>query len=435
MFNSLKQRLGIGFIRTASKILNAEKLAAWLMNGIPLSQFANYESYLQACSRKIWVSWKCLDVTAQAVQDTAYRFVNGATPDKDIKIPELEKLLKVPNEVFTFNEMRYLTTMHLKATGNAFWVKDGISILGTKPKGLYPLNPKRIQLRVDVQRGLLGYIYRANGLEIPFDVNEIIHFRRPHPNNDWYGLGDIEAGEAIFNDHINRATWGEKFWKNGAAPSTILVCEDQITDQDAWDKAKAKWQSEYGGSENSGKTAWLTGKWKKETLGMSQKDMEAIEASKWNVEQICHMHGVPLSVLGMREASNYATAKVEDMGFRRYTVKPIVTLIQDTLNTDLVTDFNPQAEIRFNISGLNNVNEVVTDYAPLFDRGCLSINDIRMVAGLPKIDGPLFDQHFILASYLPLEMAGVADQGKTDDAAKMLLARHVERALLTAPAK
>jgi HK97 family phage portal protein len=243
-----------------------------------------------------------------------------------------------------------------------------------------------------------------------------------------FGLGDVEASEDVFNEHLNRNKWGEKFWKNGAAPSGLLVCEESPNDKAEWELLKKQWQKEYGGVENSGKTAWLSGKWSYHQLGLSAVELQDIEKLKLNVEQIFAVHGVPLSVAGVRDAANFATARIDDIRFRRYTVKPLVRTIEAAINRGLAPGYGA-VNVRFNVVGLSNTGEIIADFAPLFDRGGISINELRERAGLVRLDEPLFDQYFINAGLVPLDLAGVADMGATNQTAKNIVERFVRDGL------
>jgi HK97 family phage portal protein len=400
-----------------------------LFGGIPIHQFRNYESYLQAVSKKVWAAWKACDICANSVSNTPF-VVKRAGGTDPVKVPELEQLFSAPNPFQTWRELEYLSVMHIKATGNGFWYKAEANLQGDRPRQIFPLNPRRIKIVPDERTGdPRGYIYQGtNGLQIPFDLEEVIHFRRPHPNNDYYGLGDIEPGEAIYNDHINRNTWGEGFWKNGASPSGILICEDNITDEKEWEQIKLKWKKDYQGMDNTGKQAWLSGKWRHEQLGLNAAEMQNIEQAKWNVEQIFLMMGVPLSVAGIRDAANYATADIDNQRFKEYTILPIVLLLQDTINTDLIHGWDPRLTLTFNVTGLINVGKVVQELGPAFDRGWITINEARERMGLDRDDdNPIWNQHFINAGLVPIELAGVsANGGATDQAAQAMIQRFIE---------
>lgn len=404
---------------------------AYTLGGIPLSRLGDFESYLQAGSRKVWVSWKACDMVATSVMNTPYQLLRKGSV-KPITVNGLSNLLELANEDMTFDELVYLTCLHVKFCGSAFWFKANQLPNNSQPRAIFPLNPKRVWIVPSKETGLIDkYIYHSNGTHMPLDKGDVIHFRRPHPNNDFYGLGDIEAGQELFNSHINRTVYEERYFANGAAPGAILINEDQVTDEQEWDRVKRKWKAEYGGVDNAGKTAWLTGKWKYQQIGLSAREMQNIEASKWTVEQICMQHGVPLSVVGLRDAANFATADIDNQRFKQYTVLPMVKLIEKTVNTDLIAGYAPGIQLKWIINDLINMGKALLDLQPGFDRGVFSVNEMRKAIGLePDSENPLWEQHFILNTLVPLELAGVvSDQPAVDQQAQDA----VQRAALPAP--
>lgn len=383
--------------------------------GIPLARLRDYQSYLEAGTKKIWASWKACDVTAETVMDTPFRIVNQN--GNELNNSELARITSYPNRWETWNELIYISVMHLKFTGSAFWYKSDANVMGERPKEVFWLNPKRVKIIPGKQDKIAGYLYTVNGRDIPFDPSEIMHFKRPHPDNDYWGLGDFEAGETLLNEAINHDTWTQKFWENGAAPSGLLTTEEEPADEASFRKLKADFQKQYGGAKNSGKIAWLTGKWVYQQMGMTARDLQDLEKTKWTTEQIFMLHGVPLSVAGVQSAANFATAKLDDIRFRKYTVKPLIRILEDTINTDLINGFAKGAKLRYRLTGLINTTELVTDHAPLFDRGVLSINDFREILNLERLeDDPIFDQHFLNAGLVPIDLAGISMASAIDPA-------------------
>ena len=62
------------------------------------------------------------------------------------------------------------------------------------------------------------------------------------------------------------------------------------------------------------------------------------------------------------------------------------------------------------------------DYGPLWEKGGLTINDLRELSGLPATDNPLHNQYFIRNGFVPLEMSGMTEPPLEDieDALKHL---------------
>lgn len=387
-----------------------------LFSPIAVHKFRDYADYLQAGSKKVWATWRAIDIIANSVKTTPWQVLRqGSTTE--VKIEGLERLMRYPNENETWRDFIYKTVFHYRLTGMAYWYKSEANLKGDRPRNLYTLNPKNVEIVPDPETGIKGYLFNVNGRKIPFERDEIMLFRRPHPNSDVHGLGDIEAAEPLLNEFINRGTVLEKFYQNGAQPSGLLINQStNAPSEEEWEKAKKKWQAQYGGLKNAGKLAWLTGSWTYQQLGMSAQEMQDIERTKYTVEQIFLLHGVPLSVAGIRDAANFATADIDNQRFREYTVLPDVLTMQDTINTDLVQGFDPRAELRFNVAGLINVGKLMVDYSPLFDRGGLTINELRGLAGLPQDEGnELWNATYINAGFVPLDLSGISAPGGVVD--------------------
>lgn len=415
-----KRLLGLssGLNRAGVKILKPSDL----LGSFDLTEFKSLQSYLEAGYKKVWASWKACDLVANIVVSTPHTLnrVGSSTP---AVVPDLTRLLTYPNEHQTFGDLLYQTACYLKWVGNAYWLKSESTLGGNRPKELFSLKPTKMRVLTDSSGELVGYRYwRSSGKFVDFDVEDVLHFKRPHPENDYYGIGDVEAGQELFKDILNRVEFQNAFWKNGGAPSGIISLQEGATsDQESWEKQMREMDDKFVGKKNAGKFVWLAGKWKFERIGLTGSEMQDLERLMLNTKQIFQLHGVPLSVAGIENAANYATAEVDEMNFRQNTVAPVVKIIQDTIQTDLVAGYGQNLEIRFNLSGLINVQRIMRDFGPLFDRGGMSINELREKAGLPRLSNPIFDQHYITAAYTPLDLAGIADQGATDRQAQRMI--------------
>lgn len=397
--------------------------------GVPLSRFATDEDFLQAACGKSWATWKACDIKAKAVVATPSKLVREKS-NTEIQVPELERMFKYPNENETWRDLLYSTMLHVYITGRGFWLKDEANLTGDRPRRLIGLNPKRVKIVPDSERGIRGYIYTMNGKEMAFDREEIIYFKRPHPNHTLLGLGEIEAGRSLIAEHVNRGAMSESYFAKGAVPSGILINKNYTGFDTDFDRIKKKWSADYGGVKNYGKTAFIAGDWSYQQLGLTFAEMQQMEAAKINVEQIFILHGVPLSVAGVQGAANFATADSDNQKFKEYTILPDVQMLQDTINTDLVAGFNPQAKLVFNVTGLVNIGKVATDYAPLFDRGIVTPNEIRAALGLPTDeDRAEWNAAYISAGLVPMDLAGIADLGTIDGQAQRTVQQFVQNVL------
>jgi len=197
--------------QTGTKMARIEDIFGGILfkDGLPLFDMANYAGYLKIGAGKVWVTWKCCDIKGHVLADTKFLLTRLGGDGKEVRNVPLQTLMQNPNPSDSWSDMLYKWAFHYDLTGNCFWYKDGANLNGDQPKALFPLNPKRIQIQVNRETGhLQGYLYRAGVTDIPFDVEEIIHWKRPHPDNDYWGLGEVEAGEDDGTlNHARSMTW------------------------------------------------------------------------------------------------------------------------------------------------------------------------------------------------------------------------------------
>ena len=394
---------------------------------VPIHKFAGYNSFLDVGCSKVWAAFRACHLKASVLLSTEL-LVTGKGKGEDDNVleqktaqsRELHRLLTSPNPYDSFAELEYMWAYHMELTGNAYWLKDEINSLG-QPKNLYPLLPQYIYVIPHATDKVERYVYKVNGQEIPFSPEEIIHFRRPHPKNLTFGLGHIEPAQDLYSGYISRNSYEEKFLKHGAMPSGILTYKgtdsDPATldslDPEQWNDLKRKWQAEYGGRENAGRTAFLTGDWAYTRMGLTQAEMQSLERERATIEEIFINHGVPLSIAGIKDAANYATARQDDINFRRFEIVPMLDIFVGKLNSEgcLITNFNEGWELGYELSGLVDVEQVSKDYTFAVNSGAMTLNEFREKIGLPKADDPLLDQHFVDGTRKPIELAGTESPG------------------------
>ena len=382
---------------------------------MPVHKFSDYASYIAVGSEKIWAAFRACHLVASVMVKTQFMLTgkDGLVIEKPD--PNLWKLFSQPNPYDSWEELIYVWAFHMKLTGNAFWLKDEMDGRG-RPKNLYPLMPQNVRVIPSVKDKVYGYQYSVNGRVIEFQPDEIIHFRRPSPKDSLMGMGDVEPSAALFSDQINRDNYNEKFLENGATPSGILMREEEVADQTEWEKFKQWWNQNYRGKKNIGKTAFLNGKWSYQQLGLTAQQMQNLEKEKVSIQNIFMAMGVPLSVAGIEKATSLATARQDDINFRKNECVPLIDILIGKLNSDagVLPAFGEGIKLDYSMSGLIDVEQTMKDYAPLFRMGALTINDLRELSGLTRTDNPLHDQYFIEGGLLPLEMAGMSEPAPAD---------------------
>jgi HK97 family phage portal protein len=330
-------------------------------------------------------------------------------------------ILETPNPYYSWEDLLYVWTFHMKLTGKAFWLLDEIGASG--PKTIYPLLPHLVKVVPGKGNTMIDhYTIRRDGVDVDLSTDEVIFFRKPHPMDYFSGLGEIAPSKELFKNTMARADLDSKFIEAGAVPSGVMSREEEYADEIEWDKMKKKFNEQYSGRKNAGKVAFLSGKWTYTQLGLNGAAMQAMEQLKWGIEQVFMVHGVPLSMAGMDKAANRATAIQDEINFKRLTVIPLIDLLVGKVNQQLLAKFPSKAgasTLSYKLQGLVDVGQVVKDLEPLFKAGGLTPNEYRMAAGFDKVEGdPLLDQHYIASGVVPVEMAGLTGASELADETK-----------------
>lgn len=393
------------------------KARPWIefVSDFKLTKLTDYDSYMRAGTSKLWASFKAVDTIAKAMISVPF-FPKMRDKKVEDENHPLAKLLVEPNPLDSWEDILYTWPFHIKFTGNAYWLKDEINGKG-QPSAIYPILPQFIEVVPDRDTRVKEYIYRVNGRVISIAPDEMIHFKNPHPNNVVFGLGDIEAGELMFDDYINRNKLEAHYLSKGGVPSGVLVREEEVEDPEEWKKFTSKWKSEYEGIDNTGKTAFLNGKWNYVKLGLNPAELQTMERSKMTVNNIFTLHGVPLSVAGMERAANYATSRQDSIHFKKHTIMPLLDMFCGKLNSGrvLCRTFDPALRLSYELGGLADVGGIMNEFGPLLDKGGMTRNELRAMCELEEVKGkPMMDEFLVSQGLVPIDMAGAGGGGASD---------------------
>lgn len=381
--------------------------------GVPITKLADFQSFIDVGCKKVWASFRACHLVASTLVSAQMRIAlkaaDGSMTNIESPTDPASMLLATPNPFDSWEDMIYMWTFHTKLCGTAYWMKDAVNGKG-QPLALYPLLPQYVAAIPDPKLKVKSWEYKVNGTVIVIPPESMIQFRRPHPNNLIMGLGDVEAGQDTISGYIDRNALDEKFLANGAQPSGVLTKKEATEDEGEWQAFREKWQASYEGTANAGKTAFLNGDWSYHKLGLTMQEMQAIERERWTVEQIFLIHGVPLSVAGLKDAANYATARQDAISFRQNECVPLLDLLVGRLNMvgGLAQAYNPNYRFVYDLAGLIDVEQLAKDYGPLVKLGAMTPNELRAMCGLQKSSDPYLDQFYIERNLVPLVLSGMS---------------------------
>lgn len=295
-----------------------------------------------------WV-YACVRAIAEELANMKFRLyqVKKDGTNEEIFEHELLDLLDGVNPFQSGYELKYLTSAHLEAVGNSYWLLDGVKSETDKPTAIYMLDPVHVRIaRAPSPIFIAGYKYTEKAKVTTYQPYEILHLKYPDPSDPIEGVGTIQS-LAQWIDSDNYATeFNRRFFLNGAKIGGLLESENALTSVQI-EQLRHSFENVYKGWENAYKVAILPKGTKYSEMGTSQKDMDFTNLQTMMRDKILAGFRVPKTVLGITEDVNRANAEATNYVFALRTIKPKMQLIVSYLNEFLVPRYGDDLYLDF----------------------------------------------------------------------------------------
>lgn len=367
--------------------------------------------------------YACVRILSEAIAGLPlhlYRYTNDGSKEKAIDHPLYLLMHDEPNPEMSAFVFRETLMTHLLLWGNAYAqiIRNGKG----EVVALYPLMPNKMTVDRD-QNGHLYYSYlhsseeadTMKGATVVLSPQDVLHI----PGLGFDGLvgySPIAMAKNAIGLAIATEEYGAKFFANGAAPSGVLEHPGTIKDPT---KVREAWQSQFGGSSNSGKIAVLEEGMKYTPISISPEQAQFLETRKFQINEIARIFRVPPHMLADLEKSSFSNIEQQSLEFVKYTLDPWVVRWEQSLARTL---FNPDEKkeyfFKFNVDGLlrGDYASRMSGYATARQNGWMSANDIRELENLDRIPAEEGgDLYLINGSMLPMASAGAAYSNNNTD--------------------
>lgn len=318
----------------------------------------------------------------------------------------LYELLRSPNpdsSQFQFLEM-HQTFMEL--VGESFWwvVKGQRS---KSPKQLYLLRPDLVSVVIDENSpyGLVkGYVLKKpDGAEIPFERDEIIHFKLPNPKDPYRGMGVVEAAMMYLQTEEFASDFTRHSILNSGRPSGILNFKGRIKESE-FEQIKRRFKKEYLGTKNTGKTMFINGAeaLDYQKLGMEIGEVALQELRDMGLDNVMVMWRVSKTMLGISDDVNLNNAREARAVWLENTIRNKNDRFVDQLTSTLLPMFGKSNQVQ-RIGYADLTSERIEEQKDEWSVGWgkwLTTNDIRAERGLDPVEGG--DSFYGSAAIIPL---------------------------------
>ena len=343
------------------------------------------EGFLRAYGEIGWL-YAVVFRIALGCGEVKWRLYNGSERSERTQISKnpILTLLDHINPFQTSNEFIELHTIYQDLVGECFWILN-YNALG-EPAEIWIPYPTKMSVVPDKQKFIKGYIYGIGENAIPFEPNEVIHFKYPNPLNQYRGLGPAQSIGIDLDAEIYSGKWNRNFFYNSARPDGVIEFDYNLSDEQ-FAKLKEQWSEKYKGVSKAHQVGLLEGGGKYKQIQNTIKDMDFSQLKRLNRDVILGVYGMPLSVMGISENVNKANAEAGDYTFARWIVKPRLDRIKHKLQEQLIPKFRKSDNLEIDYDEV--VPETIDQKKELAESGMragyLTINEARKLRGLDPL--------------------------------------------------
>lgn len=314
---------------------------------------------------------------------------------ESIKNHELKYLLNYePNAVN--DKVTFFETLiqNLLIHGNGFAVINRDA--NYKVESLQLLHPDLVTVKI-LKNGNVKYeISRLQARKKTFRPDEIIHVQASS-SNGFLGLSPLELNRSTFALALNVIEFGKAYYENGGFLTGVVKHPASLSDA-AIKRLKAS-LARYSGSAKAGKQLILDEGMDYQTLTINPAQAGFVEVNQYLISEFSRIFGIPPFMLGDLSKSTMQNVESLTLSFVKHTVIEHLNKIESELSRKLLTEAEKYAGtcISFNLDDLLKADSRTRgEYVRnLFNVGALSVDEIRLMEGLPPLNTNGSNKHFV----------------------------------------
>ena len=314
------------------------------------------------------------------------------------------KLLRQVNPFQTSPEFIALHTIYKELVGESFWALNHNG-LGEPAEIILPYPHKMSVVPAQNFPFVKGYVYGTGADAIPFDVNEIIHFKYPNPLNQYHGLAPAKAIGINLDAEQNADKWVNQFFYNSARPDGVIQFDYKLSDEQ-FEKLRMQWREKYKGVNKAHQVALLEDGGKYVQIQNSIKDMDFPNLKQKNKDVILGVWGMHPASIGQSENVNKSNAETAEYQLAKNIIKPRLDWDKAKIQEQLIPRFKRSDNLRI---GYKEVVKETTDQKIQMAEsgmraGYLTVNEARIMQGFDPV--PNGDVLLVPLNLIPTPVSG-----------------------------
>lgn len=281
------------------------------------------------------------------------------------------KVWDQPNEFMTGRLFREVVQQHLDLVGEGVIV---LNTIGNVVYEMWPVRPDRIKPVKHPTKFLTGYIYCADGEEVPLTKEQVIFIKLPNPADPYRGMGPVQSVLNDIDAARYAAEWNKNFFINGAQPGGVIQVDYRMGDNE-FNEFVARWRQQHQGIANAHRVAVLENATWQDTK-FSMEDMQFVELRNLPRELIREAFAFPKPMLGTVDDVNRANAEAGKEIMAENQTIPRLERWKDIVNARLLPLFANGASLVLDYDDPTPMNHEAEDRA----RGSMTTGAAALVA-------------------------------------------------------
>jgi HK97 family phage portal protein len=326
----------------------------------------------------------------------------------------------------------WVTKPDVDTTREAFYGAIIVSLLldGNAFVRVYTQNGQIVNLnvlnpaKVTIKRNGLGRVqFVVEGEKAPLTTDDIIFIPDVVRPGSLRGISRVEALKDNFGLAMALENYAARFFGQGATTQGIIEFPGEMTYEQA-QQLQQSFDARHKGWRYAHKTGILYNGAQYKATNVPNDQAQFLDSRRMAVEDVARAFNIPPNLMGLPGTTSYASVEQNNLAWVTHCIRPIVQKIENALSVLLALSPNGQnAFLRFNIDGLlrADINSRMTAYSTGLQAGFLTINDVRRLEDLQKIDDPSAETVRVPLANVNIEAANLtADDKKVSMASKLI---------------
>jgi len=317
---------------------------------------------------------------------------------------DLHEWLEDCNEEETFKETLIKFYTDVEATGNGYLeisrtTSGKIGYIGHIPSKTMRVRRLRDGF-IQLLYGKAVFFRNFGDQETPNPIadgsdrpNEIIHFKKYTPRNNYYGIPDIVAASNAMAGNEFAGKYNLDYFENKAVPRYIITVKGAKLSTESERKLLEFFQVGLKGKNHRSLYIPLPADSPDSKVEFKMEPVEAgAQESSFNIyrqsnrDEILMAHRVPISKIGSPQGISLANARDADKTFKEQVCRPVQDILEKKLNK-LIEEMTDALQIKFNELALTDEDTQSKIDERYLRMQVITPNEVRIRKGMVPMDG------------------------------------------------